>query len=69
MADRDSKIDSTDNQKKPYVPPVVTNLGDVVQATLGDLRQQGMEDFTWGWISVQAEVGVPRLSTKKRRDS
>ena len=39
--------------KKPYSPPIITDLGDVVEKTLGDANTDIPEENGWyGWLNA-----------------
>ena len=54
--------------KKPYVQPAVTDLGEVVEQTLGTDKGPCEEHFTWIWFDIitDSDFGVKIVPRKKK---
>lgn len=56
-----------DGAKKPYTPPLITDLGEVVEKTLGDSNSDEPEEYGWtyGWINVIGAIDELRKAPRK----
>ena len=68
MASRPPESSTPDSARKPYTPPVITDLGDVVEKTLGGENDGNPEEFGsfWGWINVIGAIDESRKAPRRR---